>query len=558
MVVNNAAIQRLLLQNNAVTKEQIESAILLAPSLGKSFVDTLIYKNYISQDNLGKLIADAMGVGYVSLRGRNIQGDTLKLIPEDSAYASQVIPFERANGELHIAMADPTNFELINFLERKTGLVVKPYFTFPDQITAGLSLYKSDINEAIQRLTSNVNSLGKDLTKAAEEVPIIKMMETIMDYAIAQHATDIHMEAQEQNSLIRFRIDGMLHDILVLDRAVQAALVARIKFLSNLKIDEHRLPQDGRFKYEHGGNRVAIRLSVIPTFYGENAALRILPETSRAQTLDELGFTAGNIKILTTEVHRTNGMVLLTGPTGSGKTTTLYSMLDVVNKPEVKISTIEDPIEYSMPRVAQTQVNTQTGMDFASGLRALLRHDPDIIMVGEIRDSETADIAVNAALTGHIVLSTLHTNDSTSSIPRLIDLGVEPFLISATLRAVVAQRLVRRLCPKCAEPITLSDEQIHELVRLTRFSADDLRNKDFKASHGCPDCSDGYKGRFGIHEVFRMTEEMADLVLKRVSNDELRNLAVKQGMYTMFQDGIAKAAVGLTTIEEVFRRIETE
>ncbi|HEY1074798.1 MAG TPA: GspE/PulE family protein [Patescibacteria group bacterium] len=555
MRLDDAAIQHLLWTEKLLTKEQIESAVLLAPSLGKSFVDTLIFKSFISEDKLGEVIAESLGVEYTPLKGRTIATEVLDLISEESAVAHQIVPFDKNATELHLAMADPTDFEIINFIEKKTGLIVRPHYAFPDQITIGLAQYKRDINTDLKKILNRVDDIGTDLTKLAEDVPTIKMLDTIMEYAIVQNASDVHIEGQETNSLVRFRIDGLLHDILVLDKKVQEAIVARIKYLSNLKIDEHRLPQDGRFKYEHIGNKVAVRVSILPAFYAENVVMRLLSETSKTQTLEELGFAPHNIEIIVREIQRTNGIILLTGPTGSGKTTTLYSLIERLNKPEVKIATIEDPVEYSVPRISQTQVNPASGLDFASGLRALLRHDPNIIMVGEIRDQETADISINAALTGHLVLSTLHTNDATSSIPRLIDLGVEPFLLAATIRVVVAQRLVRLLCSKCATPVQLTDAEVEELVNLTRFSADEIRSKTFFTPQGCSDCSDGYKGRLGIHEVLLVNETVNKLIVAHPNNDILRTEAIKEGMYTMLQDGIAKAGSGLTTIQEVLREV---
>ncbi len=558
MKIDDATIQHILWQNQLLSKEQIESAVLLAPSLGKSFLETLIFKNYISEEKLGQVIAESLGVEYVAVTGKMIPIDVLSLVPEDSAVAHQIVPFARSQTELYLAMADPTNFEIINFIEKKTGLIVKPYYTFPDQIMSGLAQYKYDINAAFDKILHTMAITGADLAKAAEDVPTIKMLDTIMEYAIAKQASDVHIEGQEKNTLIRFRVDGILHDVLVLDSRVHPVLVARIKYLCNLRLDEHRLPQDGRFKYEHLGNRVAVRVSVIPTFYAENAVLRILPETAKSQTLEDLGLSPANIQILTAQITRTSGIILLTGPTGSGKTTTLYSLIEMLNKPEVKIATIEDPVEYSMPRIAQTQVNPGSGLDFAAGLRALLRHDPNIIMVGEIRDHETADISINAALTGHLVLSTLHTNDAASTISRLIDLDIEPFLLSATLRTVVAQRLVRRLCPNCSHPTQLSPAALEEVAHLTHFSTDELKTKTFFTAEGCSECTGGYKGRLGIHEVLLLDEELNNLILTRPSNDMVTAMAIKKGMYTMLQDGVAKAAARLTTIEEVFREAGRE
>ncbi len=496
-----------------------------------------------------------MGVNYISLKGLLIPNNVLNLVNEESAESHQIVPFYSNGKDLYLAMSDPTDFEIINFLERKTGLIVRPFFTFKNQISLGLSQYKKDLNAEFSKMMAESKVPGEDLSKAAEDLPTVQMMNTIIQYAIAKDASDIHIEGQEQNTLVRFRIDGILHDMLVLAKNVQTLLVARIKYLSNLKIDEHRLPQDGRFKFEDQYNHIAMRISVLPTNMGENVVMRLLPETAKAKTLIDLGFSDKNMGILTQEIKRTNGMILMTGPTGSGKTTTLYTLLEMLNKPEVKISTIEDPVEYGIPRVTQTQVNLETGLTFATGLRSLLRHDPNIIMVGEIRDHETADIAINAALTGHLVLSTLHTNDSTSSLSRLIDLGTEPFLISETVRAIVGQRLVRRLCNKCKRQGNLEEAQLIELARFSHYPLETLKQQRFFLPVGCDECTAGYKGRIGIHEVFAVDEKVRSLIVSRASNDTIRNQAISDGMITMLQDGVVKAAHGLTTISEILREI---
>ncbi len=557
MKIDDTSVQQLLWDKHLLTKEQIESAVLLAPSLGKSFTDTLVFKHYIDEDTLGKVMAEGMGVGYVTLKGVNIPPDVLGLVAEDEAINHRLVPFARSQTELYLAMADPSDFDTINALEKQTGLIIKPYLAFNDQIQLGLAQYKNDIRAAFQKILTEAPQVGQgdDLAKVAEDAPTVRMLETIIDYAIAEGASDIHIEGQETNMLIRFRVDGVLRDILILDVTLQAAIVARVKVLCNLKLDEHRLPQDGRFRYEHLNAKIAMRVSIIPSFYAENVVMRLIPEATKAMTLEEIGFTAANAQLISSQIQATSGMILLTGPTGSGKTTTLYSILEMLNKPEVKIETIEDPIEYGITRVSQIQVNPETGLDFATGLRALLRHDPNILMVGEIRDHDTADISVNAALTGHLVLSTLHTNDAPSSIPRFIDLGVEPFLLTATLRMVVAQRLARRLCPKCAKPEAVSEPILRELARLTGYSIDDLRTRQFLGPQGCADCTSGYRGRVGLHEIFVLNEEMSNLILTHPSNDKIREVAIRNGMVTMIQDGIAKAASGLTSISEVMREV---
>lgn len=558
MVVDDARVQRALWNKHLLTKEQIESAILLAPSLGKSFVDTLIIKNILPEDTLGQVIAEAINVPYITLNKRKISKNVLNYIPEAAAIANNIVPFDKQDNRLLVATTDPANFGIINFIEKQSGLVVVPHFTFENQIRLGLGQYRQDINLEFKKILAELKPIGTDLKRVIEDVPTVKMLDTMMQFAINENASDIHVEAQETNMLIRYRVDGILHDKLVLEKTVQPAIVARIKFLCNLKIDEHRLPQDGRFNFSYLSDRVGVRVSIIPTFFGENVVMRLLPESGKVRTLEDLGFSPANIQRLTTEISRTNGIILMTGPTGSGKTTTLYSLIDMLNTPNVKIATIEDPIEYSVPRIGQTQVNTATGLDFATGLRALLRHDPNIIMVGEIRDQETADISINAALTGHLVLSTLHTNDAPSTLTRLIDLGVQPFLIVATVRLVVAQRLVRRLCPVCNKKLALTQDQIQFLASVTGFNTGELAQKDWRQPQGCDECTNGFRDRFGIHEVFIVTPAIHDLILSRPTQESIRKLAQSEGMYTMLQDGIAKAGAGLTTIDEVLREIGPE
>lgn len=554
MKIDDTLTQHVLVERGLLTADQIREASLLSASLGKSLIDTLIFKNYISEDELGKVLAAAAGVGYVSLKDLRISNEVLSAISEEVAITQKIVPFAHDERGIHIAMADPTNAALRIFLERQTGLAVIPYLAFPSQIQAGLSQYKRDINADIDKIMAEIKaSSNQELSKIAEETPTIRLFNTLMNYGLAQGASDIHIEAQETNTLIRFRLDGILHDILLLDKAIQPALVARLKFLCNLKIDEHRLPQDGRFKYEEGEEKVAVRVSIIPSFFGENLVMRLLKVSSKIQSLEELGFTPTMIAQISSQVKRTNGIILLTGPTGSGKTTSLYSILETLNKPEVKIATIEDPIEYGLPRVSQIQTNPTTGLDFATGLRALLRHDPNIIMVGEIRDKETASISINAALTGHLVLSTLHTNDATSALPRLLDLNVEAFLLSATLRMVVAQRLVRKLCEKCRRLTQVTPEVLKELSDLTRYSVEDLARCQFYEPQGCSECNLGYRGRFVIAEVLVVDDTFAQMVNNNPNNETLRETAIKSGMITLIQDGIIKASQGITSLSEILR-----
>lgn len=556
MTTSDDKIKQVLVEQKLLSQDQVDHAVTLAPSLGKSFIDTLIFKNLVEEGKLGAAVAKTFGVEYVPLKTQAISADVLNLIDENAAVTHRILPFAKKENQLYLAMSDPTDFGIINFIEKQTGLAVKPFFTFDSELDAATLQYKQDINKALAKIMDEAKQTAgsSNLAKVAEDAPTVKMFDTIMEYAFAQGASDVHIEGQEKSVVIRFRVDGILHDVLLLDKELLSALVARIKYLSNLKIDEHRSPQDGRFKYDQA-IKIAVRVSIIPSFYGENVVMRLLPEAERALTLSELGFRPTDAKTIDEALKQTSGVILLTGPTGSGKTTTLYSLIEKLNKPEVKINTIEDPIEYGMPRVSQIQVNEATGLTFAGGLRALLRHDPNILMVGEIRDRETADICINAALTGHLVLSTLHTNDAPSSIPRLLDLNIEPFLLTATIRLVVAQRLVRRLCTKCAKPEKPSEEALAEVAKLTGFDIMELRQKQFHVAVGCNECKTGYKGRFVISEVFTVDDDMRQLILDRASNEKIHHLAIQNGMYTMLQDGVAKAAAGLTSLNEVLRQV---
>ena len=376
-------------------------------------------------------------------------------------------------------------------------------------------------------------------------------MDTILEYASGEGSSDIHFEAMETTFLIRFRIDGVLRDILSLPKTIHAGIVARIKILSQLKIDEHRIPQDGRFKFKVQENYIALRVSILPSFYGENIVLRILPESARPLSLEELGLTGHNLELVRHNIRKPHGMILVTGPTGSGKTTTLYSVLNILNTTEVKICTVEDPVEYGIGRVNQTQINLQAGLTFAAGLRSLLRHDPDIIMVGEIRDKETAEMAIHSSLTGHLVLSTLHTNDAAGTIPRFLDMGAEGFLVASTLNLVIAQRLVRKICTSCIETYVPSAETI---TYLKRFLGEGELSHQFYRGKGCPECNrKGYKGRIGIYEILEINDSIRALILKRVAAEEIADAGVKNGMTRLLRDGIDKASGGLTTIEEVLR-----
>ena len=554
-------IKKIIVGSGFVSEADFDDAAKTASELNKDIVDILIFRGAINEDTVGKLIAEHYGIPFANIRRLNIPPEILSQIPEKMARVYKIVPFGQEGKVLKVAMENPEDFEALEFAKRHTGLEIEQYFATRDDLVKGLGQYKKGIKEDFEKIISeNIKKIGapevgseeeEDLAKLAEKVPIIKILDTIFSYAISEKASDIHIERQEEEVVIRFRIDGVLRDIVKFPKGVEAALVARIKILSNLKIDEHRVPQDGRYKFIIDEDVVSLRISIIPGFYGENVVMRLLQETNRPSSLEELGLVGHNLEIIRANITRPHGMILVTGPTGSGKTTTLYSILNILNTIEVKICTIEDPIEYAIGRVTQIQVNTKTGVEFATGLRALMRHDPDIIMVGEIRDNETAEIAIHSALTGHLVLSTLHTNTAAGAIPRFLDMGSEDFLLASTLNVVIAQRLVRKICSSCIVKYT-PDEMIRK--KLSKDLGNSLEGQKFYKGQGCGQCNHkGYVGRIGIYEALAVTEKIRSLITQRATSDEIQKQAITEGMTTMLQDGLDKVSSGLTTIEEVIR-----
>jgi type IV pilus assembly protein PilB len=551
-------LYQILEKSGVIKKEDLDEAYQSSQELERSLTDILVFRGLVSEDALGELVAKQLQVPFISLKNRVVPDETLDLVPSNLARHYRIIPFEKTKDSLSLAMEDPNNFEAIEMVRRRTGLSVNVFFISKGDLARALNQYKRDIEKNFKAIIAeNVKKTAalkgevelKKLLELASELPVVKILDTLLEYAVAENASDLHLETQADVLMIRLRIDGKLHDILTLPKEIHPAIVARIKILSNLKIDEHRIPQDGRFKFQIDEALIAIRVSIIPAFLGECVVLRLLSESSRPLSLEELGLSGNNLKIIKENITKPHGMILVTGPTGCGKTTTLYSILNILNTVEVKICTVEDPVEYSINRINQIQVNPKTGLDFATGLRALLRHDPDIIMVGEIRDAETVDMAINSALTGHLVLSTLHTNDAVSTIPRLLDMGGEGYLITSTLNVAIAQRLVRRICPSCREETHPSREIIEGLNNLLGKK---ITNQKFYRGRGCEKCRQtGYRGRIGIYEVLELNEEIRQLILEKRSVDELNKTAIRSGMKTMLQDGLDKTNAGLTTIEEV-------
>lgn len=568
-----------LLESKLVSKTKLESLEKEAEKRDIPLDDILVSEGVVSSDDLRRAQAHVLGIPFVDLKEQKIDFGTLSLIPEPVARNNNLIAYNQTPKGLEVAMLDVDDLQAIDFVRKKTGLTILPHLTDTESLKHALLLYqrslKAEFGDIIKTEAEAFTTVadtpadgeeasGEDLKKLAEDLPIVRIVDTLIKHAVLQAASDIHIEPMERQLLVRYRIDGLLHDAMTLPKAAISGIVARIKVLSNLKLDEKRLPQDGRFKIDLGGERVSFRVSTLPTYFGEKVVMRILRESASGFTLESLGFHGDGLEALHEATKQSTGMILTTGPTGSGKTTTLYTLLDILNTPDVNISTVEDPIEYQMPRVNQTQVKPEIGMTFGNGLRSLVRQDPDIIMVGEIRDTETASLAVNASLTGHLVLSTLHTNSASGAVPRLLDMGVEPFLLVSTVKVIIGQRLVRTLT-KEKEQYFLSKDELATLgksVDLDRMLAVLVKEKAvpegvswakvpfYRPKEGD---GDGYKGRIGIHEVLKLSSATKELIMKNAPADDIEKQAKQEGMMTMLEDGVFKAVQGITTLEEVLR-----
>jgi type IV pilus assembly protein PilB len=576
MYISDAHLKTFLSDGGLVSQKNFDVAAKEAQEGGRPVGEILVAKGIIGEDELRRTYAYILGIPFVSLVGTQIPMPTLSLIPEPIARRNNIIAYAHKATELEVAMLDTDDLAAIDFIKKKTQLKVLPRLTDATSIKYALKQYqqglKDNLGDVIKRETDALSQAGEtkeeDLHKVAEGVPAVRIVDTLLRHANAQGASDIHIEPMEQSLLIRYRIDGILHDAMELPKTAAPALTARLKVLSGMRLDEHRLPQDGRFGVDNGGERVSFRVSVLPTYFGEKIVMRLLRDSISGFTLESIGFHGAALERMHEAVKKTTGLILTTGPTGAGKSTTLYTLLDIVNTPDVNISTIEDPIEYQMARVNQTQVRPDIGFTFATGLRTLVRQDPDIIMVGEIRDKETASLAINAALTGHLVLSTLHTNSAAGAIPRLLDMGVEPFLLASTLRVIIGQRLVRKLATDHEKYELSRDEQaqlehiVDAGVVLRALKEEKIvpkeatwKNVPFYKPHENGATTSGYQGRIGIYEVMPVTATIKELIMKGGADDLLEKQARSEGMLTMSEDGIFKAAQGVSTIEEVLRVI---
>lgn len=579
MYIEEKQLREFISDSGLVSKTDLDDAKKEVEKSGGSVGGVLIAKGKITEDNLRRMQAYILGIPYVDLKNQKIPFETLSLIPEPIARTHNVVAFKQTEDTLEVAMLDTDDLSAIDFIKKKVHLKILPRLTDSESIRNAILQYqkslKAEFGDIIQKEAATLKTIAEgissgtsesDLKKIAEDLPVVRIVDTLLKHAIIQNASDIHIEPMESQMLVRYRIDGILHDAMVLPKNAQESITARIKVLSNLKLDEKRLPQDGRFKVEMTSEKVSFRVSVLPTYYGEKTVMRLLRENVSGFTLEGLGFHGEGLEKIHNATKQTTGMILTTGPTGSGKTTTLYTILDILNTPDVNISTIEDPVEYQMQRINQTQVKPEIGFTFASGLRTLVRQDPDIIMVGEIRDNETAALAVNASLTGHLVLSTLHTNSAAGAIPRFIDMKIEPFLLVSTLNVIIAQRLVRKLADS-KEKYFLSKAEVTSLAKVVNLDrilavlkAEKIIGKDtawekipFYKPKSSKENDEGYSGRIGIHEILKVSPSIKELIIKNATAAQIETRAKEEGMLTMIEDGIFKAVQGVTTIEEILR-----
>ncbi len=584
-------IEQILVTQKILSPQQLDQARIEALQRNESLLKILQDQKRIDEITATKVMAMGSNLPFVDLSKISIPNNTLALIPKDVAERYVSIAFGVVDGKLNVACVDPQNLQAMDFLSRKTGYLINAFLAPKSQIEHWLGTYSSDITEEVQevlggsekdeldKLSADVKKLEKTnpskIADIVQDAPVTRALNTIFEYAINSQASDIHIEPREQSVKIRFRIDGMLQEVMSLPKTTEPALVSRVKIMSNLKIDEHRIPQDGQAQYRTKGKTVDMRIAIAPISHGEQIVIRLLDKSEGLMNIDSLGFRGRSADILKRSMQKPYGMILSTGPTGSGKSTTLYAIIQTIKSGKINIVTLEDPVEYKMDGINQMQVNNAVGLTFANGLRSILRQDPNVIMVGEIRDHETADLAVQSSLTGHLVLSTLHTNSAAGVLPRLLDMGIEPFLIASTVNAVMGQRLVRRVCEECKKPYQAPESAVkminkavgHLLPKTQQDSArvgqslgyDNLPIYSQNAytlykGEGCANCTDGFKGRIGVYEIFEMSENLEKLLLTaNTTSSVVQQEAQKEGMLTMLQDGLMKTLTGITTIEEVSR-----
>lgn len=574
---NNKSLTSILKEQGILTEQQAEDVRVQHAESGKKEGQIIKEENLATELEIAKAKAELYNVPFVDLEQVGFSPMSISYVPRSVAEKYHLVPFDldEKDKRIKVAMANPLDLETIEFLERKSEMRIKPYLGLKKQIDEMIATHyeqelSSQVKEALGETTKKKKKDVPDLDHLDEvirEAPVAKIVSTILQFAMKARASDVHIEPQEEETRVRYRIDGILHEKLILPRKVHDAVVSRIKILSDLKIDERRVPQDGRFSFTADGDEVDLRVSTAPTVHGEKVVMRLLKQQQDIPDLPELGLRGKALRDVRAMIKRPQGLVVVCGPTGSGKTTTLYSALSRINTIKVNTMTVEDPVEYEIDGVNQVQVNPQAGLTFSSALRSFLRQDPDIMMVGEIRDEETTELSIHAALTGHLVFSTLHTNSAAGTPPRLIDMGAEPFLLVSSLTCVISQRVLRRLCPVCKKKVSPDEEQIKEIKGVlgklyetgleTQKKKTKVEELSLWESEGCEECNGtGYKGRVGVFEVFTVSDEIAKLIVEKASDNNIEKKAREQGMMTMKQDGYLKALEGITTIEEVLRVAE--
>jgi len=569
MYIKDEKLKELLIDSGMISEKSFESAKAEAFRSGQSITNVLIGREDITEDYLLELLAPYFGVAIINLKKVVIPAETLAILPENYAKTKGAVIFE-FNSETKIAkiaMLNPLDLETISFIQAKYDLWLEVYLVSSVSLSFVFKQYRKTIgtnfNQIIEESIKQSISLSgeTDMMRMAEAIPIVSILDSVLENAVVMNASDIHFEPLPKKLLVRYRVDGVMQEILSLPKDISPILIARVKILAGMQIDEHRIPQDGRFHFTlEEGSKVDIRVNIMPVLNGEKVEMRLLKSSAKPLSLVDLGVNEQLESVILEEIKKPHGMILVTGPTGHGKTTTLYSILHILNTPKVNITTIEDPIEYEVSSINQTQVNTKAGITFANGLRALLRQNPDIIMIGEIRDNETADIAVHSALTGHLVLSSLHTNDAPSAVPRLLDMGTMPFLLSSTLNLVIAQRLVRKICTSCVEsyklPVSVK-ASINKQLEFAGLSAKErtkLVPKEAYHGKGCKVCDgSGFAGQIGIFEIMVVNDKIRSLITESLSANKIRKAALDEGMISMFEDGLEKVQRGLTTIDEILR-----
>jgi type II secretory ATPase GspE/PulE/Tfp pilus assembly ATPase PilB-like protein len=557
MLLPNEQVKYLLLQSGQVDQKAIEVLEAFAKNSRIPLQDAAIEKDIISDENLGILIANYLKYPFISLTKISIPDNVFSIVPERLARKYKIVSFAKDAEGIRLAMIDPLNKDLMEIISKKTKLKVVPYFATERDIENTLQLYRKDMQHVFDELLRG--GIG---TKVGEEdVPVVKMVDLLVTHAYRDKASDIHIEPEENDLLVRFRIDGILHDMLYLDKKLTERILMRIKILARLRTDEHLSAQDGKIRMVIDNDNLDLRVSIVPIAEGEKAVLRLLSSHFRQFSFLDLGMKEEDLKKVNSAINKTFGMILSTGPTGSGKTTSIYSILKILNTREKNITTIEDPIEYRIKGVNQIQVNVKSNLTFAQGLRSILRQDPNVIFVGEIRDTETAEIAVNAALTGHLVVSTLHTNDAATALPRLVDMKVEPFLVASTVNIIIAQRLVRKICEACKIQVILNRSEIAKNIPeeiIAKYFPNEEELKVYQGK-GCKVCHHtGYSGRIGVFEVLEMTETVKKLITDKNDSDTIAKKAMEEGMTVMQEDGIDKVVKGMTTFEEVLRVTKVE